>query len=267
MPRSEPVPTAPAPPIWNVERGSRPSARAAASVTRSPGRAGSCGGRGRGPRPQNGGRQAASHSSPSRATRSHRAATSAHPCSRANQPGRPKEKSRPATRGPRRRGEEVARRRPRGPGPPGPRASRPGAALATRMRRWAARASPTSPPRGPPRLHPSCPTSSAPPTRHRRTSPAPSWTTTTGRRAEPAVAGPGRSADEDPARLGRGDRRDAHPHRRADAGPGVDVDVALRAERGAQAAARPRRCRRGAGRPGTRRAWPRAPCRRRRRTR
>src|SRR3954463_14395910 len=55
MPRSEAGPTAPAPPIWNVELGVRPSARAASSVARNPGLAGSGGGRGVGPRPPNGG--------------------------------------------------------------------------------------------------------------------------------------------------------------------------------------------------------------------
>jgi hypothetical protein len=96
MPRIDPVPTAPAPPIWNTLFGRRAPAGTSRSVRRHS-RSGSRGGRGRPGRPQNGGRQAASHSSPRSATTSQSVGPSVAPTASVHQRGKANPKSRPAT--------------------------------------------------------------------------------------------------------------------------------------------------------------------------
>jgi len=95
IPRSDPVPTEPAPPIWKMLLGRGWPGWVSASVRRKGGRDGSAAGRAWPGRPQNGGGHAASHAGPIRAASSHPSGPTPHPCERANQAGKPKLKSIP----------------------------------------------------------------------------------------------------------------------------------------------------------------------------
>jgi len=100
MPRIEPVPTAPAPPIWKTDRGDPPDS---CSVRRS--RAPGCGGR-LVVRPQNGADSEVSHDSPSRDAARQMSRPDVQPFAFAYQCGKPNAKSMPATSRP-----DVPRRR------------------------------------------------------------------------------------------------------------------------------------------------------------
>ncbi len=95
MPRIDPVPTAPAPPIWNTDLGRIPPVEAISRSVRrwysgSPGRR-------RPGRPQNGGSQSASHFSPARSASCQRAGPPETPREVRNHPGSENAKSRPTT--------------------------------------------------------------------------------------------------------------------------------------------------------------------------
>src|SRR5581483_10112393 len=97
IPRIEPVPTAPAPPIWKADFGRVPQARAtSSSVRRRPPAAGP--GRRVPRRPQNGGSQRASQASPSTAARAQRSGAHAMPRATRKARGSEKAKSIPTTR-------------------------------------------------------------------------------------------------------------------------------------------------------------------------
>ena len=98
MPRTEAVPTAPAPPIWKVEEGrAPPTGTTSASVARSAGRRRSRAGAARPGRPQKGGGQRASQASPSVSAADHAAGASRHPRSTIHHAGKENEKSSPTT--------------------------------------------------------------------------------------------------------------------------------------------------------------------------
>jgi hypothetical protein len=96
IPRIDPVPTAPAPPIWKTLFGRRAPAGIRRSVRRHS-RSRAKTGRGRPGRPQNGGRHAASHSSPRSATTSQSVGPSVAPTSSVHQQGKANPKSSPTT--------------------------------------------------------------------------------------------------------------------------------------------------------------------------
>ena len=107
MPRMDPVPTAPAPPTWNVLLAEMPPTESERSARR---KCSGSDGRGRPGRPQKGGAHSDSHVSPSRAASCHMSSTlAAGPCaagttrgtrtrSPARRPGRPEYCARRATR-------------------------------------------------------------------------------------------------------------------------------------------------------------------------
>ena len=76
MPRTDPVPTAPAPPIWNTLLAPMPATRAPCSARR---RCAGSSGRRRPARPQKGGSHLDSHRSPWRSTTVHRSSTTCAP--------------------------------------------------------------------------------------------------------------------------------------------------------------------------------------------
>src|SRR5438445_999340 len=94
MPRMEPVPTEPAPPIWKIDFGPMPRTRGTASSVRRKARR-AVTGRGRPVRPQKGGSQAASHASPQRSTWAHSSGALLTPACSTNQVGNENAKSRP----------------------------------------------------------------------------------------------------------------------------------------------------------------------------
>src|SRR5690349_5630930 len=144
MPRSDPVPTAPAPPIWKTDLGRIPaSGRCSSSVRRQSGRSGSGGGRRLPLRPKKGSGEFASHSSPRRAAACQASGPLRAPCSRANQAGKPKAKSRPtASAGSRRAQSWRWRTSSLRERPHSRRTSRPCATSASQIRRSAPRAAP-----------------------------------------------------------------------------------------------------------------------------
>ena len=95
MPRMDPVPTAPAPPTWNVLLAEMPPTESVRSARR---KCSGSAGRGRPGRPQKGGAQSDSQDSPSRAASRHMSSTLLQERACRNHDGNENEKSSPAIR-------------------------------------------------------------------------------------------------------------------------------------------------------------------------